>query len=63
VSGFTWHDGERVVHFGRGRVAEAVELLPDGYVLLTTGRARASAPAVVEAAAEVHDSAPGSSTS
>jgi alcohol dehydrogenase class IV len=55
VSGFTWHDGERVVHFGRGRVAEAIELLPDGYVLLTTGRARASAPAVVEAAAEVHD--------
>ena len=54
MSGFTWHDGERVIHFGRGRVGEAVELLPDGYVLLTTERAQASAPHVVEAAAELH---------
>ena len=54
MSGFTWHDGERVIHFGRGRVAEAVELLPDGFVLLTTERAEADAPHVVEAAAEVH---------
>jgi alcohol dehydrogenase class IV len=54
VSGFTWHDGERVIHFGRGRAGEAVELLPSGYVLLTTERAQASAPAVVEHAAEVH---------
>jgi alcohol dehydrogenase class IV len=54
VSGFTWHDGERVIHFGRGRVAEALELLPEGYVLLTTERGQASAPAVVEGAAEVH---------
>jgi alcohol dehydrogenase class IV len=54
VSGFTWHDGERVIHFGRGRVGEAVELLPDGFVLLTTERAQASAPHVVAAAAEVH---------
>ena len=53
MSGFTWHDGERVIHFGRGRVAEAVELLPAGYVLLTTERAQASAPHVVEAAWEV----------
>jgi alcohol dehydrogenase class IV len=59
VSGFTWQDGERVIHFGRGRVAEAVELLPDGYVLLTTERAQADAPAVVEAAAEVHLVGPG----
>jgi alcohol dehydrogenase class IV len=59
VSGFTWHDGERAIHFGRGRLAEAVELLPDGYVLLTTERAHGDAPAVVEAAAEVHLVAPG----
>jgi len=59
VSGFTWHDGERAIHFGRGRIAEAVELLPDGYVLLTTERAQTDAPAVVEAAAEVHLVGPG----
>jgi alcohol dehydrogenase class IV len=59
VSGFTWQDGERTIHFGRGRVAEAAELLPDGYVLLTTERAQADAPAVVEAAAEVHLVGPG----
>lgn len=51
---FTWHDGERVVRFGRGVVGEAPQLLGDGYVLLTTPRAEATAPAVVEAAASVH---------
>jgi alcohol dehydrogenase class IV len=59
MSGFTWHDGERVIHFGRGRIADAVELLPDGFVLLTTERGRAAAPALVEAAAETHDVAAG----
>lgn len=54
MSGFDWQDGERVIHFGRGRIREAVELLPEGYVLLTTERAQASAPALVEGAAEVH---------
>jgi alcohol dehydrogenase class IV len=51
---FTWRDGERIVRFGRGAVAEAPDLLDDGYVLLTTPRARASAPAVVAGAAAVH---------
>jgi alcohol dehydrogenase class IV len=59
VSAFTWQDGERAIHFGRGRLAEAVELLPVGYVLLTTERAQADAPAVVEAAVEVHLVGPG----
>jgi alcohol dehydrogenase class IV len=59
VSGFTWHDGERAIHFGRGRIAEAVELLPAGYALLTTERGQDDAPAVVEAAAEVHLVGPG----
>jgi alcohol dehydrogenase class IV len=54
VSGFTWHDGERVIHFGRSRIAEAVELLPAGFVLLTTERAQGDAPHVIEAAREVH---------
>jgi alcohol dehydrogenase class IV len=59
VSGFTWHDGERAIHFGRGRIGEAVELLPPGYTLLTTERAQDDAPAVVESAAEVHLVGPG----
>ena len=53
--GFTWKDGERTIHFGRGCVADAPELLGDGYVLLTTERARGAVPGVVEAAAAVHD--------
>ena len=59
MSGFEWHDGERTIHFGRGRIAEAVELLPDGYVLLTTERGQGDAPNVVEGAAEVHLVGPG----
>ena len=57
MSGFTWQDGERTIHFGRGRIAEAGELLPDGYELLTTERAQGDAPHLVEAAAEVQPDA------
>jgi alcohol dehydrogenase class IV len=53
---FTWHDGERVIRFGRGCSAEAVDLLGGpGYALLTTARGREALPAVVEAAGAVHD--------
>lgn len=51
---FTWRDGERVVRFGRGALSDAPRLLGDGYTLLTTERAAAMAPAVVEHAAAVH---------
>ena len=51
---FTWHDGERVVRFGRGSVASVAELLDEPYALLTTPRAQTVAPDVVEAAASVH---------
>ena len=55
MSGFTWRDGERTIRFGRGVIAEAVEALGgEGYALLTTERAAAMAPSVVEAAAGVH---------
>jgi alcohol dehydrogenase class IV len=54
VDGFTWRDGDRVVRFGRGALADAPELLGEGYVLLTTERAAASAPDVVARAAAVH---------
>jgi maleylacetate reductase len=54
---FTWADGERLIHFGDGALADAPGLLAargfDGFALLTTPRAQASAPAVVEAAAVV----------
>ena len=56
---FTWRDGERIVRFGRGALADAPDLLGDGYVLLTTPRAAASAPAVVAGAAAVHHVAAG----
>ena len=59
VEPFTWQDGERTVRFGRGTVAGAGELLGEGYVLLTTPRARGSAPGVVAGASSVHDVASG----
>ena len=59
-SGFTWRDGERTIRFGGGVVAEAVETLGgEGYALLTTERAAAMAPAVVEGAGAVHRLGPG----
>jgi alcohol dehydrogenase class IV len=54
IDDFTWRDGERIVRFGRGAIADAGELLGDGYVLLTTERAAGSAPDVVDRAAAVH---------
>jgi alcohol dehydrogenase class IV len=52
---FTWVDGERTIRFGRGVVAEAVDVLGGpGYTLLTTERTAQMAPRVVEAAATVH---------
>jgi alcohol dehydrogenase class IV len=54
IDDFTWRDGERIVRFGRGAIADAGELLGDGYVLLTTERAADSAPDVVARAAAVH---------
>jgi alcohol dehydrogenase class IV len=56
---FTWHDGERVVRFGRGAAGDAPGLLDAPYALLTTPRAEAAAPEVVAAAASVHHVGPG----
>jgi alcohol dehydrogenase class IV len=51
---FVWADGERTIHFGPA--ASAVEWLGGpGYTLLTTPRAAAAAPWVVEGAAAVHE--------
>src|SRR5579884_1385304 len=56
---FRWRDGERLIVFGRGRAAEAPELLGDRYLLLSTPRARAAAPAIAAAAAKTIDVPPG----
>lgn len=56
---FRWRDGERLIRFGRGSLAEAPEVLGEGYALLTTERALKSAPALAAGAAAVHHVAPG----
>ena len=56
---FTWRDGERIVRFGTGSLADAPELLGEGYTLLATPRTQGLAPAVVAAAGAVHHVAPG----
>jgi alcohol dehydrogenase class IV len=59
VKSFRWHDGERLIVFGRGALAQADEELGTGYTLLTTERAAAQAPAVAAGAGTVHDVGPG----
>ncbi len=56
---FTWRDGERTIRFGRGAISEAPGLLGEGYTLLTTERARTSAPEVAAAAARTLVIGPG----
>jgi alcohol dehydrogenase class IV len=57
---FTWIDGERTIHFGRGVAAEAVDALGGpGYTLLTTERAVEAAPWIAMAAGAVHEVPPG----
>ena len=57
--GFTWQDGERLIRFGRGALADAPALLDEPYTLLTTERAGALAPGVVEQAERVLHVGPG----
>jgi alcohol dehydrogenase class IV len=52
---FRWQDGERVIVFGRGRLAQAGQLIGEGYLLLSTPRAVAAAPELAEAASSVVD--------
>src|SRR5437660_6589085 len=56
---FRWEDGERVIRFGRGALAHVADEVGVGYVLVTTPRGRERSPALVEAAATVHDVPPG----
>jgi maleylacetate reductase len=61
---FTWYDAERLIRFGPGALGEAPRLLQrrgfEGYALLTTERAAAAAPALVEGAGVVLEVPPGS---
>ncbi len=52
-------DGPRTIRFGRGALADAPDLLGTGYALVTTERARASAPEVEARAGRVHVIGPG----
>src|SRR4051812_22859987 len=54
MDGFRWDDGERLIRFGRGALADAPELLGEDPTLLTTQRAAQSAPAVVAQVSRVH---------
>ena len=56
-SSFRWVDGERLIRFGAGALAEAPALLAErgfeGYALLTTERTVGTAPALADRAAAV----------
>ena len=56
---FRWPDGDRLIVFGRGRLAEAEQVLDADYTLLTTPRAAELAPDVVKRAGAVHEVAGG----
>jgi alcohol dehydrogenase class IV len=60
MQSFDWRDGERMIHFGRGRAREAVDLVGGpGFTLVSTERARGDAPALEQAAEQVLDVRPG----
>jgi alcohol dehydrogenase class IV len=52
---FRWRDGERLIVFGRGALAGAAELIGQPYTVLSTPRASATAPELLERASAVHD--------
>lgn len=60
---FTWYDGERLIRYGAGALADAPRLLQrrgfEGYALLTTERAAADAPQLVKDAGVVLEVKPG----
>ena len=56
---FRWEDGDRVIRFGRGAIADVPAEIGEGYALLTTPRGRERADPLAGAAAAVHDVPPG----
>jgi alcohol dehydrogenase class IV len=59
ATGVVWRDGSRLVVFGRGTIATALDHIATPFTLLTTRRAAALAPHVAEAAAAIHEVGPG----
>jgi alcohol dehydrogenase class IV len=59
VAPFRWRDGERLIVFGHGWLAEARDLFDEPFVLLTTARASGGAPELVDLAAAVLEVPPG----
>jgi maleylacetate reductase len=55
AAGFRHVDAERTIVFGEGAVTASGDLLGDGYTLLTTERARAQAPELLDGALAVVD--------
>jgi alcohol dehydrogenase class IV len=55
VEPFRWQDGERLIVFGRGSLADVPGLVRADYVLLTTARAREAASELANGAAAVHE--------
>jgi alcohol dehydrogenase class IV len=55
VAPFQWRDGERLIVFGRGRFADARELIGSDYVLLSTARAADLSLRLREGASAVHE--------
>ncbi len=53
IEPFRWLDGERLILFGRGGVADAPEVIGQDYVLLTTPRAVQAAPGLADRACTV----------
>lgn len=54
MDGFRWEDGDRLIRFGRGALADAPELIGEDPTLLTTERAAESAPGVLASATRVY---------
>jgi alcohol dehydrogenase class IV len=63
MTSFTWIDGERLIRFARGAVADTPDLLAgrglEGYALLTTERAEAASQTLVQGADVVLHVPPG----
>lgn len=59
MTDFLWRDGDRKVRFGRGAAGDAGELIADGFVLLTTERAKDLVPGLAERADDVVIVGPG----
>jgi alcohol dehydrogenase class IV len=59
MTSFTWKDGPRTIHFGRGLRASFGEHVEPGYVLLWSRHGADAVPELADGAESVHDVPPG----